>query len=84
VWLPEFVRGLRLSADFYKIEKKNDLFVRYRLPARNRVLAGLELTFGAKNAFDKTPPVDMSTSRYYSTLGDPRMRRLYVNVKKAF
>ncbi|WP_082782685.1 TonB-dependent receptor domain-containing protein [Cephaloticoccus capnophilus] len=62
----------------------HDLFVRYRLGARYRILAGLELTFGAKNIFDKAPPVDMSTSRYYSTLGDPRMRRLYVNLKKTF
>jgi|GEM_PF-3921648 len=62
----------------------HDLFVRYRLPARNRALADLELALGAKNLFDKALPVDMSTSRYYSTFGDPRMRRIYVNLKKTF
>jgi len=47
-------------------------------------LAGLALTLGAKNRFDKLPPVGTSTSRYYSAFGDPRMRRLYVSLKKAF
>jgi len=63
----------------------HDVFVRYTLPQSSHVMAsGLELTFGIKNVFDKTPPVDMSRSYNYSTFGDPRMRRLYLNLKKSF
>ncbi|KXU37669.1 hypothetical protein AXK11_00035 [Cephaloticoccus primus] len=71
--------GIRVASQTY-----HDAFVRYRLPQRHGILAGVELTLGAKNVFDKAPPVDMSRSRYYSTFGDPRMRRFYVNVKKTF
>jgi len=71
--------GIRVSSQLY-----HDTFLRYRLPAATGLWAGLELTFGIKNVFDKAPPVDMSTSFYYSTFGDPRMRRLYVNIKKTF
>jgi len=63
----------------------HDAFVRYHLPERSKVWGGLEITFGIKNLFDKTPPLDMSrTTFFYSTFGDPRMRRLYVNIKKTF
>jgi len=64
----------------------HDVFVRYRVSARgrHRCLEGLELTVGAKNVLDKAPPTDMSRGYYYSTFGDPRMRRLYANVKKTF
>jgi len=63
----------------------HDVFVRYRVPSRgHRVLEGMELTLGAKNVLDKRPPTDMSRGYYYSTFGDPRMRRLYANVKKTF
>jgi len=62
----------------------HDAFVRYNLPHAG-IWRGLELTFGIKNLFDKTPPVDMSrTTFFYSTFGDPRLRRLYLNVKKTF
>jgi len=62
----------------------HDAFVRYTLP-NGGIWRGLELTFGVKNLFDKLPPVDMSrTTFYYSTFGDPRLRRLYLNVKKNF
>jgi len=62
----------------------HDAFVRYYL-AHGSAWGGLELTFGIKNLFDKMPPVDMSrTTFHYSTFGDPRMRRLYLNVKKNF
>jgi len=71
--------GIRVSSQLY-----HDTFLRYRLPALTGAWAGVELTFGIKNVFDKAPPVDMSTSFYYSTFGDPRMRRLYVNIKKTF
>jgi len=71
--------GIRVSSQLY-----HDTFLRYRLPALTGAWAGMELTFGIKNVFDKAPPVDMSTSFYYSTFGDPRMRRLYVNIKKTF
>jgi len=64
----------------------HDVFVRYRVSARgrHRAFEGLELTLGAKNVLDKRPPTDMSRSYYYSTFGDPRLRRLYANVKKTF
>jgi len=64
----------------------HDVFVRYRVSARgrHRAFEGLELTVGAKNVLDKRPPTDMSRGYYYSTFGDPRMRRLYANVKKTF
>jgi len=72
--------GIKVTSQLY-----HDAFVRYRMPASNGVWGGLELTFGVKNVFDKTPPLDMSrTTFFYSTFGDPRMRRLYVNVKKTF
>jgi len=64
----------------------HDVFVRYRVSARgrHRAFEGLELTLGAKNVLDKRPSTDMSRSYYYSTFGDPRLRRLYANVKKTF
>jgi len=63
----------------------HDVFIRYRAAAYSGVWGGLEFTFGIKNLFDKVPPIDMSrTTFYYSTFGDPRLRRLYVNVKKNF
>ncbi|WP_197457013.1 TonB-dependent receptor domain-containing protein [Cephaloticoccus capnophilus] len=64
----------------------HDVFVRYRVSTRgrHRAFEGLELTLGAKNVLDKAPPTDMSRGYYYSTFGDPRMRRLYANVKKTF
>jgi len=63
----------------------HDAFVRYRLPDHGTVWGGFEITFGIKNLFDKIPPLDMSrTTFFYSTFGDPRMRRLYVNIKKTF
>lgn len=77
--------GITVSSQLY-----HDVFVRLRSPdagnhaGRGRAFNGFELTFGVKNLFDKAPPVDMSTSYTYSTLGDPRMRRLYVNLKKLF
>ncbi|KXU34652.1 hypothetical protein AXK11_07940 [Cephaloticoccus primus] len=71
--------GPRVASQIY-----HDLFVRYRLAARRRALSNVELTLGVKNVFDKAPPVDMSRSYYYSTFGDPRLRRLYANVKKTF
>jgi len=70
---------IRVSSQLY-----HDAFVRYRLPARSGFWDGMELTLGVKNLFDQAPPVDMSTTFHYSTLGDPRMRRLYVNLKKVF
>jgi len=72
--------GIKVSSQLY-----HDAFVRYRLPERSTVWGGLEITFGIKNLFDKIPPLDMSrTTFFYSTFGDPRMRRLYVNIKKTF
>jgi len=72
--------GPRVASQIY-----HDLFVRYRVAARgHRAFEGLELTLGAKNVFDARPPTDMSRGHFYSTFGDPRMRRLYANVKKTF
>jgi len=63
----------------------HDLFVRYRVPTRGkRWMEGLELTLGVKNVFDKAPPTDMRLIYSYSPFGDPRMRRIYANVKKTF
>jgi len=63
----------------------HDVFVRYRVPTRGkRFMEGLELTLGVKNVFDKAPPTDMRIIYFYSPFGDPRMRRIYANVKKTF
>jgi len=72
--------GPRVTSQIY-----HDMFVRYRVSARGkRFVEGLEMTLGVKNVFDKAPPTDMSRSYYYSTFGDPRLRRIYANVKKTF
>jgi len=62
----------------------HDAFVRYHLPQRKGLLAGTEFSFGVKNLFNQAPPIDMSRRHYYSSFGDPRMRRFYANVKKTF
>lgn len=72
----------RVSSQLY-----HDAFVRYRVGQQNGawgLLGNVELTLGLKNVFDKKPPVDMSTTYYYSTFADPRQRRIYLNIKKTF
>lgn len=64
----------------------HDLFVRSSLgnALGGGVLDTLELTFGIKNIFDKSPPTDLGAAHGYSTFGDPRLRRYYVNLKTSF
>lgn len=48
-------------------------------------LAGVVLSAGIENLFDRTPPLFAEAHReYYSTVGDPRLRRFQVGVRKAF
>jgi len=62
----------------------HDAFVRYRFARRTGILADTEFSLGVKNLFNQAPPIDMSRRHYYSSFGDPRMRRIYANVKKTF
>lgn len=49
------------------------------------LLADLEVQIGVKNVFDEAPPYDASNASYlYSFLGDPRLRRYYISVRKGF
>ena len=46
---------------------------------------GMEVTVGIENLFDRKPPLFAEAHReFYSTLGDPRLRRLQAAVRKAF
>jgi iron complex outermembrane receptor protein len=47
-------------------------------------LAGIEVLFGVNNVLDRKPPIDVTLSTFYSTLGDPRLANYYLSVKKSF
>jgi iron complex outermembrane receptor protein len=65
----------------------HDLDIRYRFPPNSpSLLAGLELTLGIQNLFDRRPPV-LATTRAtgtYSTFGDPSLRRYTISVGRHF
>ena len=56
--------------------------VRYAFPESTR-LAGLEAEIGARNLFDKDPPLNASGA-YLPTLYQPLGRFIYVNLSKSF
>lgn len=79
--------------DHIPSQSYHDVFASYRFDqaaagsGRSRLLEGLEVQLGIKNAFDKVPPFDAYygvQGYYYSPLGDPRLRSYWVALKKAF
>jgi outer membrane receptor protein involved in Fe transport len=52
--------------------------------APRRLLSGMELSIGIKNVFNTLPPFDAFYAPYYILNGDPRMRDVWVSVKKTF
>jgi iron complex outermembrane recepter protein len=68
-----------------------DVQLGYRFPLADaggtgmaRMLAGTEWTLGANNVFDREPPYTTDGFAYYSSFNDPRMRFVYVRIKKSF
>jgi outer membrane receptor protein involved in Fe transport len=44
----------------------------------------VDLRVGVNNVFDTVPPVDVSTTNYYSRFGDPRLRNFYMTLSRRF
>lgn len=68
----------------------HDLYLSYRFDRQSTtraasLLAGLELDLGINNVFHRSPPPDVtSLDRFYSPLGDPRLSRYILSLRKAF
>jgi len=64
----------------------NDLSIGFRFADSQRfsasALAPLEVRFGVQNLFDKSPPIDVV--QFYSTFGDPRLRRFTLSLRAQF
>ncbi len=78
--------GGRVPSQLY-----HDLFASYSFGEnfvgsrqRGGFLSRLEVAFGARNIFNKAPPVDLSNASYYSYFGDVRIGRYYVSVRGSF
>jgi outer membrane receptor protein involved in Fe transport len=62
----------------------HDFSITYRFDASSPLVKGLELNLAIRNAFDTKPPAIASPTNGYSALGDPRLRRIAVTLKKHF
>ncbi|MGH8238316.1 MAG: TonB-dependent receptor domain-containing protein, partial [Steroidobacteraceae bacterium] len=62
----------------------HDLFASFRFDSQAEWLSGTEIQIGVNNVFNTRPPVDVTQSLLYSTLGDPRLASYYVSLRKAF
>jgi iron complex outermembrane receptor protein len=47
------------------------------------LLSGLSLQFGVKNVFNTKPPIVATDPFGYSSIGDPRLARYYLNIQKS-
>jgi len=72
----------------------HDISASYRWAARSgggwrRLLAGSQLTLSMQNMFDTSPPIianvsPIASANVYSTLGDPRLRRYTISLRRKF
>ena len=62
----------------------HDAFVGFRPRVTGYFLENTSFQIGAKNVFDKTPPIVAANTLGYSSIGDPRLARYYLNVTKSF
>lgn len=67
----------------------HDVFVRYQWGARptgwGRLMSNTQLSVGVQNVFNTTPPIlatTSTTSGGYSSLGDPRLSRYTISLRK--
>lgn len=76
--------GGKVAAQTY-----HDVFARYKFDRMGHgflrvFVSDLEVQAGIRNVFDKAPPFDAASSRYYSYFGDPRLMSWYLSAKKSF
>ena len=59
-----------------------NLYVQYRFEDKGGLLSETRLRLGARNIFDKDPP--LSSSGFVGSLYNPYARYWYLNVSKSF